>query len=107
MSLIYTWHRAYLCLRNPKIGTITAFSSNDKLAKYAGLTWRVKQSGPYTADVTRMTKAGNKYLRYYLIEAANCVRRYIPEYKEYYHKKYDETTTHQYKLDLRLLLETL
>lgn len=54
-----------------EIGTITAFSSNDKLAKYAGLTWRVKQSGPYTADVTRMTKTGNKYLRYYLIEAAN------------------------------------
>ena len=45
-----------------EIGTITAFSSNDKLAKYAGLTWRIKQSGPYTADVTRMTKTGNKYL---------------------------------------------
>lgn len=90
-----------------EIGTITAFSSNDKLAKYAGLTWRVKQSGPYTADVTRMTKTGNKYLRYYLIEAANCVRRYIPEYKEYYHKKYDETTTHQHKRALALTARKL
>ncbi|NLL52687.1 MAG: IS110 family transposase, partial [Peptococcaceae bacterium] len=53
-----------------EIGTITAFSSNDKLAKYACLTWHVMQSSPYTADVTRMTKTGNKYLRYYLIEAA-------------------------------------
>lgn len=52
-----------------EIGTITSFNSHDALAKYAGLTWRVKQSGSYSADDTRMTKTGNKYLRYYLIEA--------------------------------------
>ena len=33
-----------------------------------------------------MSKSGNRYLRYYLVQAANSVRRYIPEYKDYYDK---------------------
>ena len=85
-----------------EIGTITSFGSHDALAKYAGLTWRVNQSGNYSADDTRMTKTGNKYLRYYLIEAANSVKKQIPEYKEFYYKKYDEVTTHQHKRALAL-----
>ncbi len=85
-----------------EIGTITSFDSNDALAKYAGLTWRVTQSGNYSSDTTRMTKTGNKYLRYYLIEAANSVRNHVPEYKEYYYKKYGEVTTHQHKRALAL-----
>lgn len=85
-----------------EIGTITSFDSNDALAKYAGLTWRVTQSGNYSSDKTRMTKTGNKYLRYYLIEAANSVKNHIPEYKEYYYKKYGEVTTHQHKRALAL-----
>jgi len=85
-----------------EIGTITSFDSNDALAKYAGLTWRVTQSGNYSSDTTRMTKTGNKYLRYYLIEAANSVKNHIPEYKEYYYKKYGEVTTHQHKRALAL-----
>ena len=76
--------------------------SHDALAKYAGLTWRVNQSGNYSADDTRMTKTGNKYLRYYLIEAANSVKNNIPEYKEFYKKKYGEVTTHQHKRALAL-----
>ena len=85
-----------------EIGTITSFDSHDALAKYAGLTWRVNQSGNYSSDNTRMTKTGNKYLRYYLIEAANSVKNRIPEYKEYYYKKYGEVTTHQHKRALAL-----
>jgi transposase len=85
-----------------EIGTITSFDSHDALAKYAGLTWRVKQSGDYSADDTRMTKTGNKYLRYYLIEAANSVRNNIPEYRDFYWKKYGEVTTHQHKRALAL-----
>lgn len=49
-----------------------------------------------------MTKTGNKYLRYYLIEAANSVKNYLPEYKEFYYKKYGEATTHQHKRALAL-----
>ena len=49
-----------------------------------------------------MTKTGNKYLRYYLIEAANSVKNRIPEYKEFYYKKHGEVTTHQHKRALAL-----
>ena len=85
-----------------EIGTITSFDSHNALAKYAGLTWRVNQSGNYSSDDTRMTKTGNKYLRYYLIEAANSVKNHVPKYKEYYYKKYGEVTTHQHKRALAL-----
>lgn len=85
-----------------EIGSITSFGSHDALAKYAGLTWRMNQSGNYSADNTRMTKTGNKYLRYYLIEAANSVRNNLPEYKEFYNKKYGEVTTHCHKRALAL-----
>lgn len=85
-----------------EIGTITSFKSHDSLAKYAGLTWRVKESGDFKSDETRMTKTGNKYLRYYLIEAANCVKKHAPEYKEYYRKKYSEVTKYNHKRALAL-----
>ena len=49
-----------------------------------------------------MLKAGNSYLRYYLGEAANSVRRHIPEYREYYTRKYAEVTTHNHKRALAL-----
>lgn len=90
-----------------EIGTIISFGSNDALAKYAGLTWRVNQSGDYTSDNTKMTKTGNRYLRYYLIEAANSVKNHIPEYKDYYYKKYGEVTTHQHKRALALTARKL
>lgn len=85
-----------------EIGTIASFGSHDSLAKYAGLTWRANQSGDYSSDDTRMIKTGNKYLRYYLIEAANSVRNHVPEYKEFYNKKYGEVTTHCHKRALAL-----
>ncbi len=85
-----------------EIGTITSFNSNDALAKYAGLTWRVNQSGNFTSDDTNMTKTGNKYLRYYLIEAANSVKNNTPVFNEFYHKKFDEVTSHQHKRALAL-----
>ena len=85
-----------------EIGTITAFTSQDAVAKYAGLVWRQSQSGNYKADDTNLSKAGNKYLRYYLIEAANSVKNHVPEYTAFYHKKYDEVKTHQHKRALAL-----
>ena len=85
-----------------EIGSINAFNSHNALAKYAGLTWRVKQSGDHTSDNTNMTKTGNTYLRYYLVEAANSVKSNIPEYRQYYNKKFGEVTTHQHKRALAL-----
>jgi transposase len=85
-----------------EIGTIASFKSHDALAKYSGLTWRINQSGDFNSQETRMTKTGNKYLRYYLIEAANSVKNHVPEYKEYYCKKFSEVTKHNHKRALAL-----
>ncbi len=85
-----------------EIGDINAFHSSDALAKYAGLTWSKNDSGDFVSEDNHMQKAGNTYLRYYLGEATNSVRRHIPEYKEFYNKKYAEVTKHQHKRALAL-----
>lgn len=85
-----------------EIGQIERFEDETKIAKYAGLYWRKHQSGRFTADDTSLSRNGNQYLRYYLVEAANSVRRQIPEYKEYYTKKYQEVPKHQHKRALVL-----
>lgn len=85
-----------------EIGSVQAFPSNDAVAKYAGIVWKENQSGSFKAENTPMSKAGNRYLRYYLIEAAGSVLRHIPEYNEFYQKKYAEVTTHQHKRALAL-----
>ena len=85
-----------------EIGDITAFHSSDALAKYAGLYWPKGDSGDFTSEDNRISKAGNIYLRYYLGEAANSVRRYIPEYADFYAKKYAEANKHQHKRALAL-----
>ena len=85
-----------------EIGDITAFHSSDALAKYAGLYWPKGDSGDFTSEDNKMSRAGNPYLRYYLGEAANSVRKHIPEYAEYYARKYAEVTRHQHKRALAL-----
>lgn len=85
-----------------ELGSVHAFPSNNAIAKYAGIVWKENQSGGFKADKTPMSKAGNRFLRYYLIEAAGSVTRHIPEYQEFYQKKYAEVTTHQHKRALAL-----
>ncbi|MBU1600151.1 IS110 family transposase [bacterium] len=90
-----------------EIGDVRRFGSQIQLAKFAGLTWRKRSSGNFKAEETRMTKTGNKYLRYYLIEAANSLRRHNSEYKAFYEKKYVEVTKHQHKRALALAARKL
>lgn len=85
-----------------ELGDSSKFNNQACVAKYAGLTWRKKQSGNFTADNTFLTKTGNKYLRYYLLEAAASVIRNNDEYLDYYHKKYDEALVHKHKRALAL-----
>lgn len=73
-----------------EIGQIERFDNEAKLAKYAGLSWREKQSGGYASDNTPLKRTGNTYLRYYLVEAANRVRIQDPVFGEYYRRKYQE-----------------
>ncbi|PTL37307.1 IS110 family transposase [Alkalicoccus saliphilus] len=90
-----------------EIGQIDRFEDETKIAKYAGLSWRKHQSGRFTAEDTSLSRQGNQYLRYYLVEAANSVRRQIPEYQEYYQKKYQEVPKHQHKRALVLTARKL
>ena len=85
-----------------ELGDITKFNNQACVAKYAGLTWRKKQSGNFTADNTFLTKTGNKYLRYYLLEASASIIRHIDEYSAYYQKKSDEALVHKHKRALAL-----
>ncbi|THJ37381.1 IS110 family transposase, partial [Priestia megaterium] len=90
-----------------EIGQIDRFDDEAKVAKYAGLYWRKHQSGRFTAEDTSLSRNGNHYLRYYLVEAANSVRKQVPDYRDYYVKKYSEVPKHQHKRALVLTARKL
>jgi len=90
-----------------EIQDIHRFKDHAALAKFAGLTWRPYQSGDFIAEETPLTKTGNTYLRYYLVEAANSVRVREPEYRAYYQVKYNEATKHHHKRALALTARKL
>ena len=90
-----------------EIGNISKFNNQASLAKYAGLTWRKNQSGDFTGEDTHLTKTGNKYLRYYLVEAVSSIIKYNQEYKDFYFKKYNEALKHQHKRALALTARKL
>jgi transposase len=85
-----------------EIKDVSRFRDESALAQYAGLTWSRYQSGDFDAEERRLTKTGNRYLRYYLVEAANSLRVHNEEYKAYYQAKYKEVTKHQHKRALVL-----
>lgn len=74
-----------------EIGDVTRFKDQAALANYAGLSWSRHQSGKFEAEQTHLVHSGNRYLRYYLIEATNHVRKHDPELKAYYERKFNET----------------
>jgi hypothetical protein len=49
-----------------------------------------------------MAKTGNRYLRYYLIQAANQMRTHIPEYAAFYARTHKEASKHHHKRALVL-----
>ncbi|HID72017.1 MAG TPA: IS110 family transposase [Thermoplasmata archaeon] len=90
-----------------EIGDVKRFHSADALAKYAGLWWPRKQSGEFEAEERRLNKSGNKYLRYYLVEAASSMRVHNEEYRRFYQKKYQEAVSHHHKRALVLTARKL
>ena len=90
-----------------EIGPIARFPSDDALAKYAGLTWRAHQSGHFDAEDRALTRSGNTYLRYYLIEAADRVRVRDPEFHAFYARKFEGAVHHQHKRALVLTARKL
>lgn len=85
-----------------EMGTVRCFKNHDALAKYSGIVWRENQSGEFDREDTPMNKAGNRYLRYYMIEAAGSVVSHEPVYREFYSKKFAEVRKHQHKRALAL-----
>jgi transposase len=71
--------------------------AEDAVAKIAGLWWPKAESGDFAAEERHLAKSGNRYLRYYLIQAATRMRVHIPEYAAYYAQKYREVPKHQHK----------
>ncbi|OUM91054.1 MAG: transposase [Bacillus thermozeamaize] len=90
-----------------EIGNIDRFDNQAAVAKYAGLVWSRKQSGTFEAQETKRIRSGNRFLRYYLVEAANSVKNCDPEFGAYYRKKYNEVTLHQHKRALVLTARKL
>ena len=74
----------------------------DAIAKIAGLWWPKNSSGAFTAEETPMSKKGNAYLRYYILEAADHMRQWIPRYQAYYRAKFVQATKHKHKRALVL-----
>lgn len=85
-----------------EIGDINRFPDHAALAKYAGLVWSQHQSGTFEAQNTRLIKSGNRYLKYYLFEAAFSLVRCEPEFKRFYDLKYKEVNKYQHKRALAL-----
>jgi transposase len=109
------FEREYLCLKSVKgigeviaagliaeIAGISRFEDDDALAKFAGIYWNKHQSGDFTADEAELRRRGNKYLRYYFTQAADHMRLWLPEYSEFYSRKFKESKTHHHKRALIL-----
>ena len=90
-----------------EIGDVNRFQSQASVAKFAGLVWTQHQSGNFEAQDTRLIKSGNRFLRYYLLEAANSVRRCDSEFRRYYDLKYKEVNKYQHKRALALTARKL
>jgi transposase len=90
-----------------ELGDISRFDDQAAIAQFAGLTWEATESGNFQAEDTALTKRGNSYLRYYLVEAANSVRLHCPEYAQYYAAKYAETPKHAHQRALVLTARKL
>ena len=90
-----------------EIGDINRFENHAQLAKYAGLAWTQYQSGGFEAETTRLIRSGNRFLKYYLCEAAFSLVRCDKEYSDFYHLKYKEVNRYQHKRALALTARKL
>ena len=85
-----------------EIGDIHRFKNQSALGKYAGLAWTQNQSGDFESKNTKLIRSGNKFLKYYLCEAALSLVRCDTEYSRFYHLKYNEVNKGQHKRALAL-----
>ena len=68
-----------------EIGDVNRFPSADKLVSYAGLAPGQRQSADHTFH-GHITRQGNRYIRWVLIEAAQHAARFDPQLKPFYER---------------------
>lgn len=90
-----------------EIGDIDRFDNQAALAKYAGLAWSQYQSGNFEAENTHLIHSGNKYLKYYLCQAAFSIIRCDNEFKRFYTIKYNQVNKGNHKRALALTARKL
>ena len=90
-----------------EIVDITRFAEHKHLAQYSGITWEKRSTGNFVSQNTRLTKVGNKYLRYYFVIGANTLRRFNLEYKAFYWRKHSEVSKYKHKRALVLTARKL
>jgi len=90
-----------------EIVDIQRFAEHKHLAQYSGLTWEKRSTGNSVSQTTRLTKVGNKYLRYYFGLGANTLRQFNLEYKAFYWRKYNEVSKYRHKRALVLTARKL
>jgi Transposase/Transposase IS116/IS110/IS902 family len=91
------WDRKRKGWRARRLGEVA-----DAIAKLAGLWWPKNASGQFEAEERRLTKEGNAYLRYYVVQAGDRMRQHIPRYARFYQQKHDEARKHKHKRALVL-----
>lgn len=90
-----------------ELGDVHNFPDDDAAAQFAGLTWPAHESGQSQSEETPLARTGNVYLRYYLVEAANSVRRCDAKFAAFYQKKYAEANKHPHHRALVLTARKL
>ena len=89
-----------------EVGDINRFEGQASLAKYAGLVWNENKSGTFEGQNTRLIKSGNRFLKYYLCEAALSLVSCDTEYRRFYDLKFKEVNKYQHKRALALTLDS-
>ncbi|MCL1835627.1 MAG: IS110 family transposase [Oscillospiraceae bacterium] len=91
-----------------EVGDVNRFAKGQSaLAKYAGLVWKENKSGMFEGQITRLIRSGNRFLKYYLCEAAFALVRCDTEYKRFYDLKYKEVNKYQHQRALALTARKL
>ena len=91
-----------------EVGDVNRFEKGQSgLAKYAGLVWKENKSGMFEGQITRLIKSGNRFLKFYLCEAAFSLVRCDTEYKRFYDLKYKEVNRFQHQRALALTARKL
>jgi transposase len=86
-----------------EVGDINRFEKGQSaLAKYAGLAWKGHKSGTFESENTHLIQSGNRFLKYYLCEAAFSLVRCDTEYRRFYDLKYREVNKFRHRRALVL-----